>query len=203
MRSEQVSNLNLGRFSARSDPWTTALPGTKSSTSSRQPESARSTNSINAPIGGDHSGNSYGHGMSKINDQPLSSDNTSPNLKVGTQNQGRKLSRQRLACPVWKHDEFHDQHRSCRYKGGKTMSDIKTHMQSNDHRLDFPFIRLCRNCWEYIIDSESYRGVHETKDCLQTVQQRGEQRIVAQWKALYGTMYPHSARIPSPCKSIL
>jgi hypothetical protein len=80
------------------------------------------------------------------------------------------------------------------------MSDITTHLKSDDHRQRYPYIELCHNCWEHIINSETWQNVHVTKLCTVRVQPRGEERIVAQWKALYNKMHPESTRTPSPCK---
>lgn len=82
------------------------------------------------------------------------------------------------------------------------MSSIKMHLATRDHRLEVPFIELCRTCWTYIINLDEWRNVHTLAQCrlgYPSKQIRGP-RVLDQWQDLYINLCPESERLPSPCK---
>jgi len=201
LRLEPTSDFKFDRHPTHSGAEITASFGTNNNTSSTNSGAGHVSDSTISPFHGNHSGNGYAQNSKSI-DQAFSFNSEGPNLDVVTQSRSQKRARPRFACPISKHEEFRNQPRTCAYKGGKSMSDITTHLKSDDHRQRYPYIELCHNCWEHIIDSEIHQTIHVTKLCNSRVQPRGEERIVAQWKALYNKMHPESTRIPSPCKSL-
>jgi hypothetical protein len=124
---------------------------------------------------------------------------------VCLQNKKKKPRKRFLACPVKKNRELRNDTSPCRHTGSDNMSDLQKHLISRDHSESFPFVRLCRACWEYIINEKVWREFHTTKQCIQqtgvTKQVRGS-RVAEQWTRLYGRMFPQSQRIPSPCMCI-
>jgi hypothetical protein len=83
------------------------------------------------------------------------------------------------------------------------MSDLRKHLALREHRELFPFILLCRACWEYIINEQEWRDLHATKRCIQQTGLSNKQirgpGVCGQWHRLYDRMFPQSQRIPSPC----
>jgi hypothetical protein len=82
------------------------------------------------------------------------------------------------------------------------MSHVTTHLGCKQHRQEFPFVQLCRTCWDHVVHVDEWQNFHVNDRCkcsLPQHQKRGV-RVVEQWQKLYIKMYSQSRRIPSPCK---
>lgn len=104
-----------------------------------------------------------------------------------------------LGCPIQKHHKVHALESPCRFKGAANVSGITQHLNTRAHHEFLPFLKLCRDCWEYVTSEDAYQELHELGRCQQISQPRGS-RVAEHWYRLYKKIYPMSERIPRPCK---
>jgi hypothetical protein len=204
----QASCLNPGTSTGAANKQAAAtLAGGRKCQYTQHTTTPVSSNSSPGSIGGQNFGGNDARGYCRTDNLSSTIKNsTGPNLEIGVQGRRPKLGARLLACPVKKDDEVHSRHPSCRYKGAPNMSSLKTHLMSRNHDAEISFIRLCRNCSDYIIEERDWRDLHMTAQCVQrsgisNKQIRGS-GIGKQWLRLYDKMFPQSQRFPSPCESI-
>ncbi|KAF2267165.1 hypothetical protein CC78DRAFT_577365 [Lojkania enalia] len=95
-----------------------------------------------------------------------------------------------FACPVEKYYQSHGQPSPCDYAGAQSMWYIAQHLKSPVHR--YRLLNLCRECWEYYLDSECMNS-HGQK----LVQPRGIAQE-NQWIDLFQKLYPSATSVPYP-----
>lgn len=105
-----------------------------------------------------------------------------------------------LACPISKHCEVNNISATCTFDGRGSMFHIRRHINSGAHNRNIRYLRLCRNCWEDVIDPQEFQNVHDRRLCRSTTQPRGSKRVSETWVKLYRKLYPHAELIPSPCR---
>jgi hypothetical protein len=158
--------------------------------------------SLNAQNGGNAASTTNQNGTNVNMSGGHNADKLGQDVKSTTRRK-KQATRPLLACPIAKHHQVHNLRPTCGYKGGSTLSHVTIHLGCNQHLLEFPFVVLCRTCWEHVIDLSEWQNVHVPTLCTQSVAQkqvRGTTRVVEQWQNLYLKMFPNSQRLPNPCK---
>jgi hypothetical protein len=198
-RLELFYQLNLVEPSTSFNQWLEATNNTEGSTegSAAKDGSLPTRNvSLQTPTA-DHPGEHFGDSNHLLDDQQSGrGPGTGKRRRVHTQNGGR-----RLACPIRRHQEFHNQPHSCGFPGACYMWEVAKHLKKPVHHRFLPFIVLCRHCWIYVTDEDKYRDIHRRNQCDVSSQPRGRQ-VPEHWGKLYRSIYPRSNTTPSPCKCL-
>lgn len=137
------------------------------------------------------------------------SDASGPNTRTVLRDRKWKMKNRYLACPFQKEDIIHGRHTTCKYAGAASMSTLRTHLASQQHRGSLPFIELCSSCKEYVVSASLWESSHISGLCVPgsdkpRVQIRNSpsnnSRVGAQWLRLFERLFPTSQRLPSPCE---
>jgi hypothetical protein len=176
----------------------------KSCPVSQHSESSYSCSHNPRLAGGENEGGNVARGSCGPGGRLSSGNDYGPSPTVSVEEAKKKPKTRHLACPFRKHDEVHGLRPSCNYPGAGSMSELNGHLKGNEHSHNLACPRLCRTCWDYIIDRSEWQNLHHTKLCTRhlgrsNTQIRGS-GAVKQWQRLYIRIFPQSQRIPHACK---
>ncbi len=131
----------------------------------------------------------------------LRSSSSQPELKKITSRKRKAYSTRGrlLACPYKKDSEIHGQIPVCLFEGTSSMSGVTQHLNTWAHSHTLPFLKLCRNCWNYVLVPSLYQRFHMADQCDRRAQPKGS-LVASQWFNLHRLLFPFSERVPSPCK---
>jgi hypothetical protein len=158
--------------------------------------------------GAGSSPNDHGISFSGTNVNTLEGNLVPNNLQNELQGENRRRKQKStikfFACPIHKDFEIHNRRptQDCgKFNGAANLCLVVSHLRRKAHCHFLPYLIRCRDCWEFIVVQEEYENVHRQGRCQPMAQPKGS-RVADSWKDLYRKIFPHSQRIPSPCKSL-
>lgn len=139
---------------------------------------------------------------------------SSPVMRRTTTNKSKSKSRQKdsqssggnarivregsYACPLFQHNNYHNQKHVCKGVKARKMADVRTHMTSGRNK-HVEFLVCCPVCSEDVLNREEFEESHGYKGeyCRKAPSRpRGGDASEIQWKKLYRKLYPMEKHIP-------